>query len=69
MAALERTVSVIQSAQAIDQRPQAHFSKTDWEIVGKFLDEHLDWIEKHVAKASEAATGLRFREVAPEDLV
>ena len=69
MAAFERAVSVIQSAQAIDQRPQAHFSKTDWRIVGKFLDEHQDWIEKHVSKAREAATGLKFREVAPEDSV
>lgn len=69
MAAYERAVSVIHSAQAIRQRPQAHFSQTDWKIIEKFLDEHPNWIEEHVSKAREATAGLKFREVAPEDLV
>lgn len=69
MAAYERAVSVLQSAQAVSQRPQAHFSKSDWEIIEKFLDEHPNWIEEHVSKAREATAGLKFREVAPEDLV
>lgn len=69
MAAFERAVSVLQSAQAIGRRPQAHFSKSDWEIIEKFLDEHPNWIEEHVSKAREATAGLKFREVAPEDLV